>query len=146
MTQEELKPETQQVKAERRAKERPISEREDTFALTYIENGGVAAAAARAAKYKGDNQALAVQGAKLLRKPKIQRLIAEKRAEMRVKAKVIPEEVVAGLRRVLALCDAGTTIGDRANALRALELLGRIAGVFLEDNAQSRADVNIVLR
>jgi phage terminase small subunit len=93
--------------------ERPLTQKQAAFLAHYLESGN-ATAACRAAGYKGDDNVLAVTGSRMLRHPKISKLINESYEERGLSSAAI-------LGRLAAIAESGTT----TEKLRALEIMAR---------------------
>lgn len=115
--------------------DRPLSERERRFVEAYLLDPSNQTAAAKAAGYKGNGDALAVQASRLLRRPKVQQGIAE-----RVKASETANIATRIQRQefwTTAMWDAELPFMAR---LKASELLGKSQADFIERHEHGGPD------
>lgn len=105
-----------------------LTERQRRFVEAYVgEAQGNATHAARLAGYAGDENALAVAGAKLVRNAKVAEAVEEARRPLTRKAVATREERQSFLTEMMRSAEA-----EDKDRLKACEILGKMQGDFIE--------------
>lgn len=129
-----------------------LTPKQKAFCETYVLNHGNATAAARQAGYNSEDNALSVVAFENLRKPNLIAEIERLRKEIGQEFIVSAEEIVGGLREVAKRALEAEEVFDRdgsatgvfqsdlSAANRALELLGKTVGLFVDRRELSGAN------
>lgn len=126
-----------QAKAKIMASEMPdyITPKQQAFIQHYIANGGNGTQAAISAGYSP--KGAGVQAHELLRMEKIQKRLQPKRDEEKERLGLDADWIVSRLMK-----EAGDPENSEAARVRALELLGKVEGIFAPDKKELTATVN----
>lgn len=134
MSKKELTP---AAKAKIMASENPdyITPKQQAFIQHYVSNGGNGTQAAIAAGYSP--KGAAVMAHDLLKMEKIRKRLQPKRDEEKERLGLDADWIVSRLMK-----EAGDKENSEAARVRALELLGKVEGIFAPDKKQIEATVN----
>lgn len=115
-------------------KDKPLTTREAAWVEAYTGNG---VEACRIAGYRGNDNVLAVQASKLLRKPNVAAALAKRQAQRsaaRIATRVERQEFWTDVLK--------DSVVDMHNRLKASELLGRSEADFVEKHQVTGANGN----
>jgi phage terminase small subunit len=119
-----------------------LTEKQRRFVEAFTgEAQGNATKAAKLAGYSGDEKALAVRGAEIVRNRKVQQAIEEARASVTSEAIATREERQTFLTRTMR--DGGIEPKDR---IKACEVLGKMQGDFIEKHEVKHEGRAVVIR
>jgi hypothetical protein len=128
------------VKAKTKANGHPdkLTLKQERFAKEYARNGN-GTGAAKKAGYKGSDPALATIAWENLRKPDVHAAVQQECARIEHEIDYSAGRV---RRRLDALSHGAEGEGQYATAVRAEELLGKAAGMFIDQSIQLRGDLS----
>lgn len=128
---------TPAAKAKIMASEMPdyITPKQQAFIQHYVSNGGNGTKAAISAGYS--QRSAAVTACELLKLPKVQKRLQPKRDEEKERLGLDADWIVSRLMK-----EAGDPENSEAARVRALELLGKVEGIFAPEKKELNATVN----
>jgi len=109
---------------------RPFTPKQQAFIDEYCINGENGLQAAKAAKYKGNDNALSQRAYELVRNSNVKAEIDRRIAEIKAKCIANREQRQQFWTRVMSGSEPGCTMGDK---LRASELLGKSEADFTDN-------------
>ena len=114
-------------------KERKLNWLQEAFVRHYVANRGNGTLACRKAGYRGSDKVLGITAVRLLGNDRIIAKINKEKAELSETTGIDAKWVI---NKLTQLYRDSVAAHDRTNASRALDMLGKVTGVFEADNRQ----------